>query len=75
MELAELCGMHFTTLGRVERGETDMKLSTLLWISDVLEIDPAGLVRGISTSDLPEHETVPTVSDYMRFRRERATRH
>lgn len=41
------CGIHWTFLGQVERGQRNLSLHNLLRIADGLEIDPAELVRGL----------------------------
>lgn len=38
-ELAELCGMHRTYVGSIERGERNITLSTLLKLSEALNCE------------------------------------
>lgn len=47
MALAERCGMHFTFVSSIERGQRNMSVSTLLRLAEGLEVDPAELVRGL----------------------------
>ena len=43
-ELADLCGLHRTYIGSVERGERNVTLSTLEVIANTLEISIADLL-------------------------------
>lgn len=43
--LAELAGMHRTYIGRVERGEVNLTVYTMVRIAKALAVDPAELVR------------------------------
>jgi transcriptional regulator with XRE-family HTH domain len=45
--LADRCGIHWTFLGQVERGQRNLSLHNLLKIADGLVIDPGRLVRGL----------------------------
>jgi transcriptional regulator with XRE-family HTH domain len=46
--LADRCGVHWTFLGQVERGQRNLSLHNLLKISGGLGLDPAELVRGLT---------------------------
>jgi transcriptional regulator with XRE-family HTH domain len=48
--LAEKCGMHWSFIGQVERGQTNISLHNLLRIAEGLDIDPGQLVRELRTS-------------------------
>ena len=51
-ELAELCGLHRTYIGSVERHERNVTLSTLEVLSETLGVSvPDLLTKQISTSD------------------------
>jgi ribosome-binding protein aMBF1 (putative translation factor) len=39
------CGIHWTQLGKVERGQRSLRLETIVKIADGLDIDPGDLVR------------------------------
>jgi ribosome-binding protein aMBF1 (putative translation factor) len=39
------CGIHWTQLGKVERGQRSLRLETIVKIADGLDIDPGNLVR------------------------------
>lgn len=45
--LADRCGVHWTFLGQVERGQRNLSLHNLLKLADGLGVDPAELVRGL----------------------------
>jgi transcriptional regulator with XRE-family HTH domain len=45
--LAELSGLHRTSIGHVERGEVNVALFNILRIAAALDVDPAELVRGL----------------------------
>jgi len=46
--LADRCGVHWTFVGQVERGQRNLSLHNLLKIADGLGIDPGRLLRGLS---------------------------
>lgn len=52
--LAQECGVHWTFLGQVERGQRNLSLHNLLRIAEGLRIDPGELVRGLRA---PEDST------------------
>ena len=41
------CGIHWTQLGKVERGQRSLRLETLVRIADGLDIDAGLLVSGL----------------------------
>ena len=42
--LAEMCGLHRTYIGAIERGERNMTLSTLLKLADALDCELSELI-------------------------------
>jgi len=46
-ELAKLAGMHGSEISRLERGERDPRLSTMVRIARALEIPAQDLLRGV----------------------------
>jgi len=46
--LAELCGLHRTYIGAVERGERNVSLDNIVRIARALDVEPSELLRGIS---------------------------
>lgn len=49
--LADRCGLHWTYVGQVERGQRNVSLHNILRIAAALELDPAELVRGLSAQN------------------------
>ena len=47
-EFADICGIHRSHMGEIERGETNLTLSTLLTISGKLETSISVLFKGIA---------------------------
>lgn len=45
--LADRCGVHWTFLGQVERGQRSIRLDNLLKVAAGLEIEPGELVNGL----------------------------
>jgi transcriptional regulator with XRE-family HTH domain len=45
---ADICGIHRSHMGEIERGETNVTLSTLLVVAQHLEITITALFRGIA---------------------------
>jgi transcriptional regulator with XRE-family HTH domain len=41
------CGIHWTQLGKVERGQRSLRLETIVRIADGLNIDAGSLVSGL----------------------------
>lgn len=47
---ARRCGIHWTQLGKVERGQRSLRLETIIRIADGLGIDAGLLVSGLPSS-------------------------
>lgn len=47
-QLAERAGLHWTYIGQVERGRSNVTLHSMLRIAAAVECDVGDLVRGIS---------------------------
>ena len=45
--LADACGLHWTFVGQVERGQRNLTLHNIVKIAGGLEVDPGELVRSI----------------------------
>jgi transcriptional regulator with XRE-family HTH domain len=41
------CGIHWTQLGKVERGQRSLRLETIVKIADGLDIDAGELISGL----------------------------
>jgi transcriptional regulator with XRE-family HTH domain len=46
-ELAAACDLHPTEIGRIERGERDLRLSTVVRVARGLEVAPTALFEGL----------------------------
>jgi transcriptional regulator with XRE-family HTH domain len=47
--LADDCGLHWTFVGQVERGQRNITLHNILKLAAGLRIDPGELVRGLTS--------------------------
>ena len=47
-EFADLCGIHRSHMGEIERGETNLTLSTMLVITHKLSVSISSLFKGIA---------------------------
>lgn len=52
-EVADLAEMHVTNIGKIERGQSNPSLTTIIRVAGVLDFDPGELVRGITLRDVP----------------------
>lgn len=68
MDLAELASMHFTNLAKLERGEVNPNLLTMLRIASGLGLTLSELLEGISSEHLPERFHQITAADLIRAR-------
>jgi transcriptional regulator with XRE-family HTH domain len=65
-EIAQLADMHVTNYGRVERGEANSELHTIVRVATALDIDPAELVTGLyGDGMLPDREHAFSVTDFI----------
>lgn len=58
-ELADLCGLHRTYVGGIERGERNVALINILYIAKALNVAPADLFSQfdlVYISQLPERQ-------------------
>jgi transcriptional regulator with XRE-family HTH domain len=46
-QLADACGLHWTFVGQVERGQRNVSLHNILKLAQGLEVDPGELVHGL----------------------------
>ena len=64
--LAELSGLHWTALGKIERGLRNPSLHNIVKIANGLAVDPATLVRGLSIADLGTQEVKESAAERIR---------
>jgi transcriptional regulator with XRE-family HTH domain len=50
-ELADICGLHRTFIGGIERAERNITISTLEKIAYSLNLDPIGLITWINNGE------------------------
>ncbi|SJM50242.1 helix-turn-helix domain-containing protein [Gulosibacter sp. 10] len=67
-DLGELADIHFTNIGKIERGEVNPTLVTLLRIAVALEVDVGELIQGLSAEALPSKTHKITVSELIAAR-------
>ncbi|HET9731070.1 MAG TPA: helix-turn-helix transcriptional regulator [Acidimicrobiales bacterium] len=54
--LADRCGVHWTFLGQVERGQRNISLHNVLKLAAGLGADPGELVQGLSAPESLPHQ-------------------
>lgn len=67
-DMAHLAEMHWTNWGKIERGQANPSLTTVVRVAGVLGIDPAELVNGIGLQDLPARSHQLTAAELIRER-------
>jgi transcriptional regulator with XRE-family HTH domain len=73
-EIAQLADMHVTNYGRVERGEANSELHTIVRLATALDVDPAELVAGLCGEGmLPEREHAFSAADFIAAKRAQKT--
>ena len=72
--VGDLADMHWTNIGKIERGQANPSFSTLIRLAGVLNVDPAVLVEGITPDQLGEHEHPLSARDLIEERKRREQR-
>lgn len=72
MDFALLVGMNVAHLGRIERGEGNPNLETLVRLAHALDLDVADLVGGIRVEHFPPLPTTYSVREFIREKQKRA---
>ena len=72
--IASLASMHVTNYGKIERGDANPSLLTVLRIATVLGTDIATLTADIGSEHLPPGNRVLRAGEYLEERRRRARR-
>ncbi|WP_025156631.1 helix-turn-helix domain-containing protein [Leifsonia aquatica] len=71
-DIANLADMHVTNYGRIERGEANSELHTIVRLATALNTDPARLLGGLyGDGMLPARERAYSVSDFIAARKAR----
>ncbi|MDR6971448.1 helix-turn-helix transcriptional regulator [Leifsonia shinshuensis] len=74
-DIAGLADMHVTNYGRVERGEANSELHTIVRLATALNVDPAELMSGLYGADmLPDRSRAYSVADFIAARRAQESR-
>ena len=69
-EIAGLADMHVTNYGRVERGEANSELHTIVRIATALDTDPGEFLKGLyGQGMLPDRARAYSVADFLAARR------
>ena len=69
-DIANLAGIHVTNFGRIERGEANSELHTIVRIATALNVDPAVLMAGLyGTEMLPDRSRAYSVADFVAAQR------
>ncbi|MFC6355080.1 helix-turn-helix domain-containing protein [Luethyella okanaganae] len=71
-DVADLAEIHVTNLGKIERGQANPSLTTIVRVAGVLDVDPGDLVRGIGLDHLPPRSHRLTAADLIRERKARS---
>jgi transcriptional regulator with XRE-family HTH domain len=70
-DIAGLADMHVTNYGRVERGEANSELHTIVRLATALNVDPGELMKGLFGADmLPDRSRAYSVADFLAAQRE-----
>ncbi|MEF2976405.1 helix-turn-helix domain-containing protein [Subtercola sp. YIM 133946] len=68
-DVAEMSEMHVTNVGKIERGQTNPSLSTLVALAGALNADPGVWVAGLTAKMIPGRTHQVTAADLIRERR------
>lgn len=71
MDFALLVGMNVAHLGRIERGEGNPNLETLVRLAGALDLDVGDLVMGIRPEHFPPLQPTYSARDFIREREKR----
>lgn len=67
-DMAHLAEIHWTNWGKIERGQSNPSLTTIVRVAGVLGVDPAELIGGITLGDLPDRTHQLTAAELIRER-------
>ncbi|MDQ1581984.1 MAG: hypothetical protein QOF36_38 [Microbacteriaceae bacterium] len=73
-DVADLAEMHVTNLGKIERGQANPSLTTIVRVAAALNLDPAALLEGIGGEAIPDRSHRLTAADLIRERQRRDVR-
>jgi len=67
-DLGALAEIHWTNIGRIERGQANPSLVTIVRLAVALDLDPSELVNGLGGEHLPTRSHRLTARDFLRER-------
>lgn len=67
-DLASLSEMHWTSVGKIERGQVHPNVETLVRLATALNADPGDFVRGLNSSMYEKRVHGLTAADFIRER-------
>lgn len=70
-DVAELAEMHVTNVGKIERGQANPSLLTLVSLAGSLNVDPGDLVVGLTVAMVPGRTHKFTAADLIREQKRR----
>ncbi|MGO2658459.1 helix-turn-helix domain-containing protein [Mycetocola reblochoni] len=71
-DVGALADMHWTNIGKIERGQVHPSVETLVRIATALDIDPGELLRGFTAAMYPRKSHGLTAADFIAERQRRA---
>jgi len=69
-DLGVLAGMHWTNIGKIERGQVHPSVETLVRLSTALDLDPAPFIAGLNADMYPGRAHKLTARDLLAARRD-----
>ena len=70
-DVAELAEMHVTNVGKIERGQTNPSLSTIVALAGSMNADPGVWVAGLTVDMVPGRTHKFTAADLIREQKRR----
>jgi transcriptional regulator with XRE-family HTH domain len=73
-DLGALAGVHWTNIGKIERGQVHPSVETLVRLASAMDADPKVFVTGHTADMYPRPRHKLTANDLIREREERSRR-
>src|ERR1700712_1769362 len=73
-DLGELADMHFSNIGKIERGQSNPNLATIVALAGPLGVDPGEWLSGLTSAMLSGRTHQVTAADLIAERSRRAAR-
>jgi len=73
-DLGTLAEIHWTNVGKIERGQANPNLLTIVRLAGAMNVDPAELMRGITIDMVPNRTHRLTASEFIKERERRSKR-